>query len=97
MKITHGNPGAPADPTVPMAGATATPTDPAAPVLPATDDQLTLSPDLQLLQQASGSALAATGIRTELVEQMKQLLATKGPADPAALADAIIDEWLRGV
>jgi hypothetical protein len=80
-----------------MAGTNPTPTEPAGPVVPSTDEKLTLSPELQLLQQASGAALAAPAIRTELVEQMKQLLAASGPGDPAALADAIIDEWLRGV
>jgi flagellar biosynthesis anti-sigma factor FlgM len=55
-------------------------------------DQLTLSPEARLLQSATGEA----EIRQDVVERARQLLdAGKVGNDAGALANAIIDDWLK--
>lgn len=59
-------------------------------------DQLTLSPEAQLLQAATDRAIADPGIRQEIVERMRALLDSGAIGNDAGrLADAIIDDVLK--
>jgi len=63
---------------------------------PPSGDQLTLSPEAQLLKTATSAANLAPEIRKEIVERMRALL-ERGEigADAGRLADAIIDDVLK--
>ena len=59
-------------------------------------DRVELSGDAALLTAALKAANQATGIRTELVDRMREKLdAGKVGADSVTLADAIIDDLLK--
>ena len=96
MKIENDKPN-------PLTGQT-DPLGPAAPIgstpasnatgAPAATDQLTLSPEAQLLKAANAAA-SDPSVRTELVEKMRGLLAEgKVGTDADQLADSLIDDVL---
>jgi flagellar biosynthesis anti-sigma factor FlgM len=59
-------------------------------------DELTLSPEAQLLQAAADAAAADPGVRKELVEKMRALLSEgKVGTDADQLADSLIDDVLK--
>ena len=59
-------------------------------------DQLTLSPEAQLLKAAADAAADGPAVRTELVEKMRALLAEgKIGTDADSLADSLIDDVLK--
>jgi flagellar biosynthesis anti-sigma factor FlgM len=98
MKISHEQAGAPTDLTTPATAVQTGQVDSPKPsVPPASGDQVTLSPEVRLLQQASEAALNGSPIRSDLVERMRAAIARGEQADVAQLADAIIDRWLGGV
>jgi flagellar biosynthesis anti-sigma factor FlgM len=97
MKIENDkpNPLAPqADALKPTAqAASATGAAKAAAAATSKGDQLTVSPEAQLLKAASEAASADPGVRAELVEKMRALLAEgKIGNDASALAEALIEE-----
>ena len=58
-------------------------------------DQLTLSPEAQLLKAAAEAAAGDPAVRTELVEKMRALLAEgKVGIDADQLAESLIDDVL---
>jgi flagellar biosynthesis anti-sigma factor FlgM len=58
-------------------------------------DQLTLSPEAQLLKAAADAASGQPEVRADLIERMRALLADGKLGDDAArLADALIDDVL---
>ena len=59
-------------------------------------DQLTLSPEAQLLKAAADAAAGDPAVRADLVEKMRALLADGGiGTDADALADSLIDDVLK--
>ena len=59
-------------------------------------DQLTLSPEAQLLKAAADAAAGDPAVRTELVEKMRALLAEgKIGTDADSLAESLIDDVLK--
>ena len=59
-------------------------------------DQLTLSPEAQLLKAAADAAAGDPAVRTELVEKMRALLAEgQIGTDADALAESLIDDVLK--
>jgi flagellar biosynthesis anti-sigma factor FlgM len=59
-------------------------------------DQLTLSPEAQLLKAAADAAAGDPAVRTELVEKMRALLAEgKIGTDADALAESLLDDVLK--
>ena len=59
-------------------------------------DQLTLSPEAQLLKEAEQAAAGSPDVRAELVEKMRALLADgKLGNDATALAESLIDDVLK--
>lgn len=62
----------------------------------ASSDRVELSGDAALLTAARKAAEEGTGVRLELVEQMRQKLhAGKVATDPGRLADAILNDLLK--
>ena len=59
-------------------------------------DQLSLSPEARMMQTIAQAAAEPPAIRQDVVSRMRALL-DQGQlgADPAALADAIIDDWMK--
>src|SRR5262245_5450134 len=63
---------------------------------PSSSDRVELSGDTALLTAARKAAEESTGIRSHLVEQMRQKLnAGKVGTDAGKLADAILDDFLK--
>ena len=59
-------------------------------------DQLTLSPEAQLLKAAADAAAGDTAVRSDLVDRMRELLAQGRVGDDARrLAEALIDDVLK--
>lgn len=59
-------------------------------------DQLTLSPEAQLLKAAVDTAAGDPAVRSDIVERMRALLEQGGVGDDASrLADAMIDDVLK--
>jgi flagellar biosynthesis anti-sigma factor FlgM len=59
-------------------------------------DQLTLSPEAQLLKAAADAAASDPAVRAELVEKMRALLADgKIGTDADQLAESLIDDVLK--
>jgi flagellar biosynthesis anti-sigma factor FlgM len=59
-------------------------------------DQLTLSPEAQLLKAAAEAAAGDPAVRADLVEKMRALLAEgKIGTDADSLADSLIDDVLK--
>ena len=59
-------------------------------------DQVTLSPEAQLLKAAADAASGDSGVRAEVVEKMRTLLADGKIGDDATrLAEALIDDVLK--
>jgi flagellar biosynthesis anti-sigma factor FlgM len=59
-------------------------------------DELTLSPEAQLLKAAVEAAAGEPAVRSELVEKMRALLAEgKVGTDADSLADSLIDDVLK--
>jgi flagellar biosynthesis anti-sigma factor FlgM len=95
MKISNDNTGNPADPTGPVAGAKTAQGGAVRPAAPGAVDEVTVSPEARLLQIATDRAAQSPAIRSDVVERMRALMAEgKVGTDAAALADAIIDNWL---
>ena len=99
MKIENDNPNpltgqterlGPTAPIGPASASTEVP-KPASPT-----DQLTLSPEAQLLKTAADAAAGDPAVRTELVEKMRALL-TEGQigTDADQLAESLIDDVLK--
>ena len=101
MKIENDKPNALANQTDSLA--------PAAPAAPASAtgkaaaaaatgkaDQLTISPEAKLLKAAGEAAANDPGVRAELVEKMRALLADgKVGNDATRLAESLIDDVLK--
>lgn len=80
-------------PTAPLASSPAAGKTSAA---PSKGDQLTLSPEAQLLQAAAGAAADDPAVRRELVEKMRSLLTDgKIGVDADQLAESLIDDVLK--
>jgi flagellar biosynthesis anti-sigma factor FlgM len=62
----------------------------------ASADKVALSQDAELFAKASKAATAEPQVRQELVDKMKQTIATNGglDVDPGELADRMIDDLL---
>ena len=97
MKIDSDNPnpitGATdgVNPSAPTGSSSARPAGQGSPA-----DQLTVSPEAQLLQTAADAADATPDIRREVVERMRALLNDGAVGEDASrLADAIIDDVLK--
>jgi flagellar biosynthesis anti-sigma factor FlgM len=99
MKIENDKPNpltGQTDPLSPAAPAGSTPASNAVPAPATTTDQLTLSPEAQLLKAAADAAAGDPAVRTELVEKMRALLADgKIGTDADQLADSLIDDVLK--
>jgi flagellar biosynthesis anti-sigma factor FlgM len=98
MKIENDKPNALAGQTDALTPTTPTGSSPAGKTAPAESqaDQLTLSPEAQLLKAASDAAAGDPAVRTELVEKMRALLAEgKIGTDADSLADSLIDDVLK--
>ena len=95
MKIESNRP----DPAA-VEKATTTPIDKTAPgttAAPAASaDKVALSHDAELFAKATKEATAEAPVRQELVDKMKQTIATNGglDVDPGELADRMIDDLL---
>ncbi len=59
-------------------------------------DEVRLSPEIQLVQEAAQAAAAMPEIRQDVVEKMRaELEAGRIGNDPHKLADALIDSWVK--
>ena len=97
MKISNEKPGYSADPAAPLSGPQSAQAGALRPSVAGGEDQITVSADARLLQIATEQASHDTGVRADVVERMRALMADgKLGADTSALADAIIDNWLAG-
>ena len=99
MKIENNKPGAltgQTDALTPTAPASSSPG--AGKTAPAQGhaDQLTLSPEAQLLKAAADAAAGDPAVRADLVEKMRALLAGgQVGTDADSLADSLIDDVLK--
>ncbi len=98
MKIENDKPNAltnQADSLAPAASASAT-GKAAAAAATGKVDQLTVSPEAQLLKAAAEAAANDPGVRADLVEKMRALLAEgKIGNDATRLAESLIDDVLK--
>lgn len=100
MKIHNDGPGALTNATDPLAGMTPDKAGPSkardlAAGVSSGAEALTLSPEARLLQAAAEQSVGGPAIRQDVVDRMRALLdAGKVGHDAAALADAMIDDWL---
>ena len=98
MKIENDKPNpltGQADALTPTTSAGAAPTGKTAPAQ-SQADQLTLSPEAQLLKTAADAVAGDPAVRTELVEKMRALLAEgQIGTDADALAESLIDDVLK--
>jgi flagellar biosynthesis anti-sigma factor FlgM len=98
MKISNDKPGGTADsadPTAPVTGARTAHPGTLRPAPAGGVDEVTVSPEARLLQLATDQAASSPAIRSDVVERLRAMMADgKIGTDSAALADAIIDNWL---
>lgn len=98
MKIENDKPNAltgQTDALTPTAPAGSSPAGKTAPAQ-SQADQLTLSPEAQLLKAAADAAAGDPAVRTELVEKMRALLAEGNiGTDADSLAESLIDDVLK--
>jgi flagellar biosynthesis anti-sigma factor FlgM len=99
MKIENDKPNALTGQTDALAPATPAGSSPAAgktAPAPSQTDQLTLSPEAQLLKAAADAAAGDPAVRAELVEKMRALLAEGNiGTDADSLAESLIDDVLK--
>ena len=98
MKIENDKPNPLTGPTDALAPTPSAGSAPAGKTAPAQSraDQLTLSPEAQLLKAAADAAAGDPAVRTELVEKMRALLAEgKIGTDADALAESLLDDVLK--
>jgi flagellar biosynthesis anti-sigma factor FlgM len=98
MKIENDKPNALTGQTDALAPTTPAGSSPAGKTTPAQSqaDQLTLSPEAQLLKAAADAAAGDPAVRAELVEKMRALLAEGNiGTDADSLAESLIDDVLK--